>query len=115
MADQKKRDVFRMARAVRRSNLKGAVRHLALELALHADEDGGSIFPLITTLEGNLNVGRDAVLRGLKKLRQLGVLEVVEHSAGRRRAVRYRMIEAALTGSGIAARGVPQVAKSLPV
>lgn len=85
-----------LQKMVFRSKLPARVRFLATVLAHYGDNDGTNIFPCIETLAANMGVKRDAVLRGLKLLKQLGVLVVESPGGGAGRATRYRMIPEAL-------------------
>lgn len=61
--------------AVHQSRLEPRLRHLAQTLAFYADDQGGQIWPSLSTLANNMGVSDRAVRFGLKALITKGVLE----------------------------------------
>ena len=82
---------LKLQRRVLKSALPRPLRFLATVLALYADEDGDNIYPSVSTLAADLGLHRTGVIRQLRDLREIGVLEVVRAGGGRHRVTRYRM------------------------
>ena len=65
---------------------------LALAIADHAHDDGGSIFPSIPSLARKSRQGERSVQYQLRKMEEVGWLQCVEKSSGgRNRSSRYRI------------------------
>jgi biotin operon repressor len=87
---------LRLQHKVLRSALPRPLRFLACVLALFAHDNGTDLFPRVNTIAEALGTHRTQVLRGLRALRQLGVLVVERPGGGRHRSTRYRFVAAAL-------------------
>lgn len=82
-----------LAGKVWHSNLDAELKPLAATLADIADDDGSNIYPSILFVAWRLGRDTSTVDRGLKRLRDMGILEVIEQGGGMGRTTEYRMIE----------------------
>jgi hypothetical protein len=82
-----------LAGKVWHSDLPADLKPLAATLADIGDDDGTSIFPSIAFIAWRLSRSRSAVDEGLRKLREIGVLEVVKQGGGWHTTTEYRLVE----------------------
>lgn len=83
-----------LAGKIWQSNLDGSIKPLAACLADIANDDGTSIFPSVEYLAWLLGKEPRSVQRGMKKLREMGVLTTVAHAkGGRNNPTEYRLME----------------------
>ena len=80
------RPLFAWRAAITRSGLPATARHVALTLALHMDDQGGSCWPSNSTLQAETGLSRNTILGAVRTLEQAGWVTV--HRADRR-ANRY--------------------------
>ena len=85
-----------LAGKVWHSNLDPDLKPLAATLADIGDDDGTSIFPSVAFVCWRLGRSDSAVREGLRKLRESGILEVIQAGGGRHKPTEYRMIETKL-------------------
>jgi hypothetical protein len=86
-----------LAGKVWQSNLDGSIKPLAACLADIANDDGTSIYPSVEYLAWLLGKEPRSVQRGMKKLREMGVLTIVAHAkGGRSNPTEYQLMEKAL-------------------
>lgn len=72
-------DRFEWERIIRRLEIPGSVKYLALMLATYADPDGSRVHPGVERLALVMGVTDRTVKRSLSSLRDFGLLEKVRH------------------------------------
>jgi len=82
-----------LAGKVWHSDLDADLKPLAATLADIGDDDGSSIYPSVAFVCWRLGRSDSCVRDGMRKLREIGVLEVVEQGGGRHKPTEYRMVE----------------------
>lgn len=82
-----------LAGKVWHSDLDADLKPLAATLADIGDDDGSSIYPSVGFVCWRLGRSDSCVRDGMRKLREIGVLEVVEPGGGRHKPTEYRMVE----------------------
>lgn len=85
-----------LAGKVWHSALDADLKPLAANLADIADDDGSSIYPSVAFVAWRLGRVESCVRDGMRKLREAGVLIVVEQGGGRSKPTEYWMDENAL-------------------
>ena len=73
-------------------DLPGHLKLVLLSLADHARDDGSKVFPSVPRISVKCSIDTRTVQRNLRKLEELGFLQVVRKGGGRGHATEYQLV-----------------------
>ena len=94
--------------------LTAAEKIVLLRLADFASDDGGSVFPGIARVAADCRLSRRAVMKALKRLKDLGLVVTLQRGAGTHTSQRWLNVSKLHAAAGSAPRALSNGAPRAP-